>query len=130
MKAGYALDTHIFIWINHSPSKLNANFQKILRNTDNSFFLSMVSLWEMQIKIQLGKLTNLPSLSKLIEQNKRDNIYKILPIKETHILGLQALPPIHKDPFDRLLISQAISENLILLTADSNIIQYPVGLAY
>lgn len=124
--ADYLLDTQVFIWGNQDHKKLTPNFIKILSNPKHQFYLSMASIWEMQIKIQLGKLTVEPTLNQALSIVKQKNLYQILPITETHILNLQQLPFIHKDPFDRLLISQAMIENLTLLTVDEHIIKYPI----
>lgn len=124
--ANYLLDTQVFIWSNQDHQKLTPNFIKILSNPKYQFYLSIASVWEMQIKIQLGKLTVEPTLQQALSIARQKNLYQILPITETHILNLQKLDFIHKDPFDRLLISQAITENLTLLTVDEHIVQYPV----
>lgn len=125
--ANYLLDTQIFIWANQDHEKLTPNFIKILSDPKHQFYLSIASIWEMQIKIQLGKLTVEPTLDQALSVAREKNLYQILPITETHVLGLQQLPFIHKDPFDRLLISQAISENLTLLNVDEHIVKYPVN---
>ena len=85
-----------------------------------------ISIWEMQIKQQLGKLTLRLSLEQLIQEQKSKNNIQLLPLYETHIYGLSNLAQHHRDPFDRLLISQAIIENLILITDDEQIKKYSV----
>lgn len=125
--ADYLLDTQVFIWANQDHKKLTLNFIKILSNPTHHFCLSMASIWEMQIKIQLGKLTVEPTLKQALSVAKQKNLYQILPITKTHILNLQQLPFIHKDPFDRLLISQAMTENLTILTVDKHIVKYPIS---
>ncbi|MBS9779064.1 MAG: type II toxin-antitoxin system VapC family toxin [Moraxellaceae bacterium] len=122
----YLLDTHIFIWANKEPEKLSENIQKILSNPNNQLYFSMVALWEMQIKMQLGKLKVSTGLKQLIADIKQDNLYQILPIKDTHIINLEKLPTIHRDPFDRLMISQAMIENMTFLSVDSFVQQYPI----
>lgn len=84
----------------------------------NTLMLSVASVWEMQIKQQLGKLTLRLPLSELIEDQQKTNGVEILPISLAHVLALEALPPHHKDPFDRLLIAQANAEQIGLLSAD------------
>lgn len=125
--ADYLLDTQVFIWANQDHKKLTPNFIKILSNPTHHFCLSMASIWEMQIKTQLGKLTVEPTLKQALSVAKQKNLYQILPITKTHILNLQQLPFIHKDPFDRLLISQAMTENLTILTVDEHIVKYPIS---
>ncbi len=122
----YLLDTHIFIWADKEPEKLSENIQKILTNPNNQLYFSMVALWEMQIKIQLGKLKVSASLKQIIENIKSDDFYQVLPIKDTHIIHLETLPAIHRDPFDRLMISQAMIEDMVLLSADSFVQEYPI----
>jgi PIN domain nuclease of toxin-antitoxin system len=88
--------------------------------------LSLVSVWEIQIKVQLGKLNLDISLSEIVKDQTKINDVQILPLKLSHIWTLDTLPYYHKDPFDRLLISQAIIENLIILGVDSVFNSYPV----
>jgi PIN domain nuclease of toxin-antitoxin system len=88
--------------------------------------LSLVSVWEIQIKVQLGKLNLDISLSEIVKDQTKINDVQILPLKLSHIWTLDTLPYYHKDPFDRLLISQAITENLIILGVDPVFDSYPV----
>ncbi|WP_066800049.1 type II toxin-antitoxin system VapC family toxin [Moraxella oblonga] len=124
--AKYLLDTHIFIWASCYPERLPKSILKILENSDNDFCVSMATFWEMQIKHQLGKLPLTKSIAELIAQIKKYHLYEILPINETHILNLQNLEYFHKDPFDRIIISQAMIDGLTLLTVDEDIIKYPI----
>lgn len=124
--ANYLLDTQIFIWANREPYKIPKNIQAILSNKNHKFYLSIASIWEMQIKVQLKKLELIPDLPTAIHLAKSKNIYTILPITESHILNLQKLDYYHGDPFDRIMISQAMIENLTFLTVDSHIIKYPI----
>ena len=119
------LDTHTFIFWDSQPSKLSQRVLELLTNKDNLRLLSVVSLWEIQIKQQLGKLTLNKTLEDiiLIQQN---NYIEILPITVAHILALDGLPLYHKDPFDRLLIAQANRENAVLISCDSVFANYSV----
>jgi PIN domain nuclease of toxin-antitoxin system len=119
------LDTHTFIFWDSQPSKLSQRALELLTNKDNLRLLSVVSLWEIQIKQQLGKLTLNKTLEEiiLIQQN---NYIEILPITVAHILALDSLPLYHKDPFDRLLIAQANRENAVLISCDSVFANYSV----
>lgn len=120
------LDTHTFIWWDSSPQKLSPKALAFCQNPENTLLLSMASIWEIQIKLQLGKLSlNLP-LPELIETQQQTNNIELLPINLTHILTLDSLPNHHKDPFDRLLICQAIVEDAVLLSGDSILGNYPV----
>ena len=122
------LDTHIFIWWADQPEKLSPTALSALEDNANELLLSVVSVWEMQIKIQLGKLKlNLP-LKELLENQQKTNDLTVSPVALTHVLALDALPFHHKDPFDRLLIAQGIVEGLTIVTADSQFSAYPIQL--
>ena len=103
------LDTHTFIWWASAPEKLSEKALASCKNRDNILILSVASVWEMQIKHQLGKLKLDIPLITLIETQKDTNDLQVLPIHLTHTLALDNLPTHHKDPFDRLLITQANS---------------------
>ncbi len=104
------LDTHIFIWAVTSPQMLSAAATSHLQNTRNDFFLSMASVWEMQIKIDLGKLSLNGSLPEVVRKRQDESGLLILPIELRHIYALSHLPQHHRDPFDRLLIAQSQTE--------------------
>ncbi len=125
--ANCLLDTHIFIWVTCNASKLPKSIAEILRSDNHIVYLSIASIWEIQIKHQLGKLTLTKPFNEIVDDVIQNKLYQILPIKECHVLNLQQLPFIHKDPFDRLLISQALTENLTLLTVDEHIVKYPIS---
>lgn len=116
----YLLDTHTFIWSIEGNPKLKLNTKNIVRDKSNTVFLSIVSTWEIAIKIMIKKLQLDIPVAKIF----KDLEFEILPIKLEHILVLLQLPPIHKDPFDRMLVAQAKSEKLTLLTDDPQIKQY------
>lgn len=118
-------DTHTFIWWDSDPSKLSGRVLELLINKDNIRLLSVVSLWEIQIKHQLGKLTLNKALGEIIAIQQK-NYIGILPITIAHILALDSLPIHHKDPFDRLLIAQANIENAVLISCDSVFSNYSV----
>jgi len=120
------LDTHIFLWALFEPTKLSSSLAKMYQDRQNTFFLSLVSIWEIQIKLQLEKLTFDIDLQKVIMEQIDLGYIEILPIKLEHIFNVQSLPFHHKDPFDRLLISQAIIEDLFLASSDSMISAYSV----
>ena len=113
------LDTHTLIWWALSPEKLPNRVLTQLSDVENTLSLSLVSIWEMQIKLQLGKLTlNLP-LPELIGSQSQINGLQILAIELAHIWKLAALPSQHRDPFDRLLAAQALVEHLPLVSIDA-----------
>jgi PIN domain nuclease of toxin-antitoxin system len=118
----YLLDTHVILWWMISPNKISKPAQKIIRDKTNTIYLSSVSFWEMAIKTSIGRLT-LPH--NLLEAVAADG-FKILPIMPQECLGIVDLPLIHTDPFDRLLVVQAKLNDLIFITKDEKIKQYPV----
>ena len=119
------LDTHTFLWWNNEPEKLSSHALELCKNSDNTLILSVASIWEMQIKNQLGKLRLNKPLADIIRQEGENGI-EILPVEATHIFALDSLPNHHKDPFDRLLVAQALVEGAVLVSADPLVKQYPV----
>ena len=122
----YLLDTHAFIWWDSEPKKLSAEVLALCQESNTQLFLSMASLWEMQIKMQLGKLTLGQSLEKIIQSQIIENNIQLLDITAQHVFMLPSLDEFHKDPFDRLIISQSIREGLPLISKDSVFEKYPV----
>ncbi len=122
------LDTHVFIWWADHPEKLSPAALSALKDEANELLLSVASVWEMQIKIQLGKLKLSLPLKELIENQQETNDLTVSPVALTHVLALDTLPFHHKDPFDRLLIAQSIEEDLTLVSADSKFSAYSVKL--
>ena len=120
------LDTHTFIWWDSEPAKLSPQALTLCQDRKNSLLLSVASVWEMQIKLQLGKLKLNLSLAELIESQQQTNNIEILPVTLVHVLALQSLPPHHKDPFDRLLIVQANVEDAVLVSNDPVFVKYAV----
>ena len=124
------LDTHAFIWWDSNPDKLSPRALTLCQDRRNTLIVSVASLWEMQIKAQLGKLKlNIP-MAELIEKQKETNAIKVLTISLEHILELGNLPTIHNDPFDRLLIAQARVEDAMIVSTDSILAQYPVTVVW
>ena len=121
----YILDTHTFIWWNDDPQLLSEKVVALCEDPSNKLFVSLASVWEMQIKLQLKKLKLSASLESIIEQQQANNI-ELLTLTTQHILNLSTLPMHHKDPFDRLIISQANMDNSILLIADKKFELYDV----
>lgn len=124
------LDSHAFIWIHEEPQKLSVKVVSEVINPANQIFLSVASIWEMQIKIMLGKFALSDSLKAVISEQQRANNLQLLPVNLSHALYIENLPLHHKDPFDRLLISQAIIENMTLVSADANFGKYQVNLLW
>jgi PIN domain nuclease of toxin-antitoxin system len=120
------LDTHTFIWLDSDPIQLSDQAKSILQDPKNILLLSVVSIWEMQIKSQLGKLQLGSPLADIVSSQQHTNGIGVVPVVLSHVLVLETLPAHHKDPFDRLLISQAIIENATLLSRDSVFASYSV----
>ncbi|MCX7112874.1 MAG: type II toxin-antitoxin system VapC family toxin [Proteobacteria bacterium] len=122
------LDTHAFLWLRTAPDKITSKVLAAYYDMENDVFLSMASVWEMQIKWQLGKLELEIPLGKLIDDQCVNNGLQILPIETHHVYALADLPFHHKDPFDRLILTQSKLENLLLSSADTIFFQYDVNL--
>ncbi|MHC6202649.1 type II toxin-antitoxin system VapC family toxin [Breznakiellaceae bacterium SP9] len=120
---GYLLDTHAAIWFFNGDNALSDTALRIIRNGSNPVYLSVVSAWELAIKISLGKLRFSGGSALFLGLAEANNI-TIVPIASAHLTALEGLPWIHRDPFDRLLIATALSEQMVLITADGNIAQY------
>jgi len=119
------LDTHTFIWWDSDPAQLSATALAALLDPGNEVWLSIASVWGMVIKADLGKLTLRLPLQDIIQQQQVNGV-RILPITLEHTLGVEGLPAIHKDPFDRMLIAQSRVERADLVSADQVIHQNPV----
>lgn len=123
------LDTHTLIWHYEDRPQLSETANLVLDDPSNHLFISVVSLWEMAIKSSRGKLTLSDPLHSIINVYKKSGA-TILPIGPEHALATQKLPWRHSDPFDRLLIAQAMHEDLILLSRDAMFAGYPVRLLW
>jgi PIN domain nuclease of toxin-antitoxin system len=126
----YLLDSQAFLWWSTAPERLSAAALAICSNRQNVLILSVASVWEMQIKSQLGKLALTPSLEYLVQHQQQANNLQVLPVLLPHIYGLAALPPHHKDPFDRILIAQAMVEGYTVVSADRIFRRYAVPLVW
>ena len=124
------LDTHVFIWLDTQPEKLSKTAMGICQDTDNQLYLSMASLWEMQIKVQLGKLRLKIPLADMLTVQQQENDLKVLAIELIHIYQLPAHPLYHNDPFDRLIIAQSRLENMTLISADKKFKAYDVSVVW
>ena len=120
------LDTHVFLWLRNEPEKIPLHIMNLYEDMRSDAFLSMASIWEMQTKNQLGKLALDIPLNELIDQQCLKNGLQILAIETTHIYALKNLPAHHNDPFDRLILTQAQTENLTLISDDSVFKHYDV----
>lgn len=119
------IDTQSFIWFAENDPKLSASARDIMEDKGNNLFISIASLWEIVIKSSLGKLELKKDIPDVINSVSQSGFY-ILPIKPPHLITLLGLPYHHKDPFDRLIISQAITENTPIVSSDENFDAYKV----
>jgi PIN domain nuclease of toxin-antitoxin system len=124
------LDTNVFIWLNDAPHRVREQVMTVIAHPDNDLFLSLTSIWEMQIKIQLGKLELSDSLPDILKTQQVENNLQFLTINLNHIWSLENLPNHHRDPFDRLLIAQAQIEEMTLVSADGIFEMYDVDLLW
>jgi len=123
------LDTHILLWYLDDNPKLPVDKRLLIEDGRNSITVSIASLWEMTIKASLGKL-NLTDDLPTIENILRRQGIAILSIQTSHLVRLFDLPLHHRDPFDRIIISQALVEELTVLSDDGRFSDYPISLAY
>jgi len=118
------LDTHLLLWAAAEPLRLRKKARSLILDPDNDLFFSAASIWEIAIKNQLGR-ADFDVDPHLLRRGLIDNGYLELAINIEHALAVLALPPLHKDPFDRMLIAQATVEGFVLLTSDEQVAAYP-----
>jgi PIN domain nuclease of toxin-antitoxin system len=118
------LDTHLLLWAAGEPRRLSKRARTLIDDSDNELLFSAASLWEVAIKRGLGR-EDFKVDARLLRRGLLDNGYNELPISSDHVVATESLPPIHKDPFDRVLVAQATVEGITLLTIDSLVAQYP-----
>ena len=122
------LDTHTLIWWDSALDKLPVRVQRVLYDSDTTVYVNLASAWEMQIKAQLGKLQEAKPWLTILQDQINHNGFRLLHPELSHIQQLDHLPFHHKDPFDRLLIAQAIVEDLTLVSRDPKFTPYPAHL--
>jgi PIN domain nuclease of toxin-antitoxin system len=120
------LDTHLLLWAAGFPKRLSPKARKLISDSDNQLIFSTASLWEIAIKRSLGR-EDFRVESRALRRGLIDNGYIELPVISEHVFAVESLPLLHKDPFDRILIAQAIAEGAILLTVDPVVAQYPAA---
>ena len=118
------LDTHLLLWTAGQPNRLSKVVRRLIEDPDNELLFSAASIWEVTIKRGLGR-TDFRVDPRLLRRGLLDNGYTELPIWSDHVVAIESLPTLHKDPFDRILIAQATIEGIRLLTTDSVVAQYP-----
>ena len=120
------LDSHAFLWYLMADPQLSAAARTLIADVRNQLFLSTASLWEMAIKLSIGKLSLPAPFVPLIPQQLQQMNVAVLPVKLEHVAAVIALPFHHKDPFDRMLVAQCQVEQLPLLSADAIFDRYPL----
>jgi len=123
----YVLDTHAFLWIVAEDGRLSRKAKRLFLDKSNSIFLSVASIWEMAIKISLGKLALDEPLGAFVKNHVEGNDIKILEIASHHIDPLEDLPFHHRDPFDRLIIAQCMVEGFSIICSNKAFDDYPVS---
>jgi PIN domain nuclease of toxin-antitoxin system len=118
------LDTHLLVWAMGSPERLPAGLAPMLEDPRNTPVFSVASLWELVIKQALGR-PDFRVEPAMLRRALLDGGWQELPIQAQHALAVAALPPLHRDPFDRLLLGQATADGLLLITADQQLAAYP-----
>lgn len=118
------LDTHLLLWAAGQPGKLTTEARRLLEDMDNELFFSAASLWEVTIKNGLGR-EDFHIEPRLLRRGLLDNGYSELAITSEHAVAIDSLPTLHKDPFDRILVAQALTEGITLLTSDEWVAKYP-----
>jgi PIN domain nuclease of toxin-antitoxin system len=124
------VDTHTFVWALLKDRRLSRTAKRTLTSDTDELVFSLVSLWEIAIKMKIGKFNDLGSSVAYIRDEMTEYGIELLPIRYEHILKLETLPLHHGDPFDRLLIAQAIAESLPILTGDKKFKAYDVKLIW
>jgi PIN domain nuclease of toxin-antitoxin system len=124
------VDTHTFLWAFLRDHRLTPKAKQILRSDEHDLVFSLVSLWEIAIKIKTGKLNTIGSSVAYIRDEMDAYGMQLLPIRYEHILQLESLPHHHSDPFDRLLIAQALTESLPILSGDRAFASYGIKLVW
>ncbi len=128
MAERYLIDTHCWLWWNAAPERLDPAAFATIADGRNALYLSAASAWEIVIKAALGKLRLPATPEDYIPRRLKSNGIQMLPIELRHVLMVTHLPPLHRGPFDRLLVAQARAESLTLITADEAVRQYDVGM--
>ncbi|WP_254512935.1 type II toxin-antitoxin system VapC family toxin [Anatilimnocola floriformis] len=124
------LDTHTFLWLAQGSAQLSSPANAAIADPQNELYLSVASIWEIAIKVGIGKFVINGQLDLVIDQWLEASEIRLLDIRKEHVLFVANLPALHRDPFDRLLISQALCEQLTLVSDDSQFQPYAVPLIW
>ncbi len=124
------LDTQTFLWSISAPERLRARARRAIESGANEVFVSAASAWEIAIKTRLGRLSLPEDPQRFVTEQMEQNAFQPLPVQIRHALKVIDLPDVHRDPFDRLLVAQAMVEELVLVTNDPQVRRYPVRVVW
>ncbi len=124
------MDTHVLLWALQADPRISKTAKRILTADDDELVFSLVSLWETSIKMSLGKLTGLGSSVAYVRDQTKAYGMELVPVRFAHVLRLEQLPRLHGDPFDRMIIAQALQEGLPVLTQDKVFGEYGVDVIW
>lgn len=124
------LDTQAFLWMDSNAAKLSVKAKNLITDPRNTLLISAASLWEIQIKLMLGKLSLRLSLPQIVRDQELINQVRIVPVTETHVYAVGQLPDVHRDPFDRLIAATTLVENAALISADPVFREYALQLTW
>jgi PIN domain nuclease of toxin-antitoxin system len=124
------LDSHAFLWLDSDPARLSSQGRTWCSDPSNTLLLSVASIWELQIKVQSGKLILARPLVQIIDDQQKKNSVQVIAIHSSHVFLLDSFPLHHKDPFDRILVAQAKAESADLLSNDALLKAYPVNVVW
>ena len=124
------LDTHAFLWWIVDDNRLSSKALQLISNGGNEVFFSTVSAWEIVVKTGLGRVELPEPVERFLPAQLHANGFQVLPIHLSHALGVGDLPEVHKDPFDRMLVSQAVIERMTIVSGDRQLHGYPVAIEW
>lgn len=124
------LDTQVFLWSIAATERLSRRARRVIEDGANDVFLSAASAWEIAIKAGLGRLSLPSDPERFVPEQMSANAFQPLPVELRHALAVYGLPKVHSDPFDRLLVAQAIAEGLTIVTSDERLGDYPVKMLW
>lgn len=126
MTSAYLLDTHVVLWYLRGDARLKPRARRLIESGKHTLVLSVASLWEVSLKYRAGKLASQDGWDALARDIADDSPWTLLPITAAHVLRQAQIPSLHTDPFDRMLVAQALVEGLTLVTSDAQLLRYPV----
>lgn len=124
------LDTHAFLWWIADDTRLSGRARELIADSANDVYFSVASGWEIVVKAGLRRVLLPDDPDRFISEQLSVNAFQVLPVHLRHALRIYTLPDLHRDPFDRMLVAQAVSEELVLLSGDPQIARYPVEVVW